>query len=174
MLDFMDAEIPMDTAPDFSDVEYPCVDCGKEAGPYGGRGPKPKYCPDHKKGSASKKSGSVKVTGTNANLAAQATKVLVQLNGILAVGLMAATFFETAKALAGANDGFEIQAHEALLTDPDLCRLICKGGVKSARMGLGLAYVGLGVAVVPTAVNEFREKKAERDARREAEADEQA
>lgn len=166
-MDFADATIPPDSTPPLSDVEYPCVECGKEAGPYGGRGPKPKRCPDHKKVTSSSRAG--RVTGAPANLAAQATGVLVQLNGMMALGLMALGFNETAGAIAGANGTFEEQAYQALMTDSELCRLILKGGVKSAKVSLGLAYVGMGVSVVPTAAMEFREKKAERDAKREAE-----
>lgn len=168
VLDFTDATIPPDSVPETFDpgvkVEYPCRVCGKESGPYGGRGPKPKLCPEHKKVS---KGASPKVTGTNASLAAQATGVLTQLNGMIAIGMMALGLNESASALAGANEGFEQQAYAALTTDPELCRLILKGGVKSAKVSLGIAYAGLGMAVLPTAVQEVREKKAARDAKRE-------
>jgi hypothetical protein len=167
VMDFADAVIPPDTIPATSDVDYPCRECGKESGPYGGRGPKPKYCIDHKKGSRGASPRAGKVTGAPANLAAQATGVLVQLNGMMALGLMALGFIDTAGAIAGANGTFEEQAYQALMTDTELCKLILKGGVKSAKISLSLAYVGMGVAVVPTAVNEMREKKAERDAKRE-------
>jgi hypothetical protein len=169
-MDFTDVLIP-DSVPELADVEYPCNGCGKEAGPYGGRGPKPKWCGDcrPKKG---KGSSGVRVTGAPANLAAQAAGVLEQLNGMLAIGLTAVGFFDTAGALAQANGTFKEQAYQALLTDPELCKLILKGGVKSAKISLGLAYCGLSVAVAPTAVNEFREKKAERDAKREADENE--
>jgi hypothetical protein len=163
-MEFSDADIPKDTVPDLSDVEYPCRICGKEAGPYGGRGPKPKLCPEHKKVTAGGKSS--KVTGAPATLAAQATGVLVQLNGMLAMGAMAMGMFGTASAISDANGTFEEQAYQALLTDPELCRLLLKGGVKSAKVSLGLAYVGMGVSVVPTAMMELKEKKAERDARK--------
>ncbi len=169
-MEFMDAIIPPDSTPDYADVEYPCSGCNKEAGPYGGRGPKPKWCSECKP--KKKNASGVKVTGAPANLAAQAAGVLEQLNGMLAIGLTAVGFFDTAGALAAANGTFKEQAYQALLTDPELCKLILKGGVKSAKISLGLAYCGLGVAVVPTAVNEFREKKAERDAAREAETNE--
>lgn len=168
-MDFADAVIPPDTIPVTSDVDYPCRECGKESGPYGGRGPKPKYCPDHKKGTRTASPRAGKVTGAPANLAAQATGVLVQLNGMMALGLMALGFIDTAGAIAGANGTFEEQAYQALTTDPELCKLILKGGVKSAKISLGLAYVGMGVAVVPTAIVELKEKKADRDAKREAE-----
>jgi hypothetical protein len=166
--DFEDAVIPPDSTPPLTDAEYPCRVCGREAGPYGGRGPKPKYCPEHKKGTKAAVR-SAKVTGAPANLAAQATGVLVQLNGMLAIGAMAMGLNGTASAIAQANPNFEEQAYQALLTDQDLCKLILKGGVKSAKLSLGIAYVGMGTAVIPTAVMELKEKKEERDAKREAE-----
>jgi hypothetical protein len=163
-MDFADAVIPPDSVPVTSDAEYPCRVCGKEAGPYGGRGPKPKLCPDHKKQTNGTRSA--KVSGAPANLAGQATGVLVQLNGMLAMGAMALGMFGTASAISDANGTFEEQAYQALLTDPELCRLLLKGGVKSAKVSLGLAYVGMGVSVVPTAMMELKEKKAERDERK--------
>ena len=162
---FQDAEVPDDTVPPTSDVEYPCEVCGKEAGPYGGRGRKPKRCLEHKKAKATPRN-SVRVTGASASLAAQASGVLEQLNGILAMGLMVTGMQDTAHALAAANEGFKEQAYLALTTDAELCKLILKGGVKSAKLSLGLAYVGLGAAVLPVAVNEAREKKAAREAAR--------
>lgn len=168
-IDFMEAVIPPDTVPELSDIEYPCRECGKEAGPYSGRGRKPVYCQDCK---PKRKNSTVKVTGNVGNLASQAALTLGQLNGIIAMGLMAVGMMETASAIAANNDAFEERAREALVTDPDLCRLILKGGVKSARVSLGIAYAGLGLSVAPVAVAEFREKKAERDAKREAAEDE--
>jgi hypothetical protein len=168
MMDFADAVIPADTTPEVSDVEYPCRTCGKESGPYGGRGPKPRYCMDHKKGTRSPKA---KVSGAPANLAGQATGVLVQLNGMLAMGTMALGLFETSSAIAAANPTFEEQAYQALLTDPELCKLILKGGVKSAKVSLGLAYIGMGVSVAPTAAMELKTRKAERDTRKQEAAE---
>lgn len=168
-MEFVDAIIPPDSVPETSDVEIACEVCGREAGPYAGRGRRPTRCPDHKKGAS--KSG-VKASAASTNLAADATKVLSQLNGLIALGLSAAGLFGTASAIAENNSLFEQRAMAALSTDKELCRMILKTGVKSARINLAIAYAGLGVAVLPSAVNEIREKKAERDARREAEADE--
>ncbi len=175
-INFSDGLVPddiseMDTTPPLSDVEYPCVVCNEEAGPYGGRGPKPKYCSKHKKGQSKPRSTVGKVGGAVATQAAQATSVLVQINGILAMGMMAIGLNGSASALAEANDQFEQRAYAALVTDPALCQLILKSGVKSAKLSLAIAYGGLVAAVAPTAVVELRERKAERDAKREAEAD---
>lgn len=159
-------DIPPDYAPpDLSDVEYPCEVCGRESGPYGGRGRKPKRCPEHKKNPVK----SAKVTGAAGTLANQATAVLVQVNGLLAMGAMATGMFGTASAIAQANETFKEQAHAALVTDPDLCRLILKTGAKSAKLSLGLAYLGMGIAVGPTAVMEVRNKQQARAERKAAE-----
>lgn len=167
-MDFLDAEIPPDTVPsDLTDVEFPCEVCGNEAGPYGGRGPKPKRCDDHRKNKG--KSSVRKVTGNAANLAAQATEVLQQLNGIIAIGSMALGLNSTAAAIAAGNETFAERAHAALLTDPALCQLILKGGVKSAKISLGIAYAGLGVQVIPTAIREVQEKREEARLRAEQE-----
>lgn len=161
----MPDDLPQDSVPDLSDVEYPCVVCGQESGPYGGRGRKPKFCPEHKK--SGKVASGVKVTGSAASLAAQATAVLVQLNGMMALGAMGLQMHQTAHAIAAANPTFEQQAHNALLTDTELCRLILKSGAKSAKLSLAFAYVGFGMAILPTAVVEAKERQAVRKARKE-------
>lgn len=166
VLDFTDAVIP-DTVPDLSDIEYPCSVCGEESGPYGGRGRKPTKCSKHKK--ATSGNSSPRVTGNAQNLAAQATGVLVQLNGMIALGISALGLFQTGGAIASANEQFEAQAYQALLTDPELCKLILKSGGKSAKLSLLIAYGGMGMTVGPTAVMELKERKAIREAKREAE-----
>jgi hypothetical protein len=170
---FTDAEAPTDSyepipdaVPDLSDVEYPCEVCGRESGPYGGRGRKPKRCAEHKKSKSV--TSTRKLTGTSANLAAQATATLVQINGLLAVGAMAVGMFQTASAIAEHNAPFEEKAYQALLTDPELCKLIVKGGVKSAKLSLGIAYAGFLVPVGMIGYNEAKELQAQR-AQRKAE-----
>lgn len=167
VMDFQDTVAP-DSVPETADVEFACRVCGAEAGPYGGRGPKPKYCPIHKKGSKPAVRAA-NVTGTAKNLAAQATAVLVQLNSFLAVGAMATGLTGTASAIFEANPNFEEQAYQALLTDPEFCKFLLKGGGKSAKVSLAVAYFGMGAMVVPTAITELKEKKAVRDAKREEE-----
>ena len=169
---FEDAIMPKDTTPPVSDVEYPCEVCGNEAGPYGGRGRKPKYCADHRRGPTRKNTSGIKVTGTNDTLARQATEALCQINGFLALGAMVLSLHATAATIAEAQDTFREQTHAALLTDPDLCRTILKAGVKSGKLALLISYVMFGAAVVPVAVMEIKQKKAERDALK-AEAEEQ-
>lgn len=164
-LDFTSADVPDDAIPPTTNVQYPCQVCGNEAGPYGGRGPKPKYCDLHKKNPS--KGQSRKVTGNVASMAAQATTVLEQLNGIITIGLMAVGYTDTARAIAGENDAFAQKAHQALLTDPELCKMILKGGVKSGKIALGIAYGSMLMTVAPTAAMEYKEKKAEREKARE-------
>lgn len=156
-------ELPRDTVPETADVEYPCRHCGREAGPYGGRGPKPKVCAECKpKKSAS--SGAGKVTGSAANLAAQATQVLAQLNGFMAIGLSAVGMFRSAGAIAAYDETFRESAYNALVTDPELCRYLLRGGVKSAKVALLVAYGGMAVNVAPHAVEEIKEMQAKRKA----------
>lgn len=157
--------LPMDTVPDTVDVEYPCKKCGREAGPYGGRGRKPTLCAGCK---PARKTGTTapRVTGTNANLAAQATEVLSQLNAFVAMGAAVMKMFNTSSAIAAYDETFKGQAYAALVTDPELCRFILKGGVKSAKLTLAIAYGGMGIAVAPTAFMEFKEMKAARNAAR--------
>lgn len=169
-MDFVDTMVP-DVVPDLADVENPCKNCGKEIDiPYGGRGPRPKFCSECKPASRqTSKRQQPRVTGKDQNLAAQATSVLVQLNAMLGIGAAAVGLFKTGRAIMDANDDFEARAYQALLTDPEFCRQILKTGAKSGKLSLGLAYGGMLMTVGPTAVMEIKEKKAEREAARENE-----
>lgn len=159
-----DAGLPRDTVPETEGVEYPCQRCGREAGPYGGRGRKPKFCAECKPKRTS--SNAPRVTGTNASLAAQASEVLSQINSMVALGCAAMKLFDTAGAIAGYDDTFKAQAYAALTTDPELCRFILKGGVKSAKITLLMAYGGMAVAVAPHAITEVKYMQAERRAKK--------
>lgn len=169
-MDFVDTALP-DVVPDLADVDNPCKNCGKEIDvPYGGRGPRPKFCTECKPGNrGSGKRQTPRVTGKDQNLAAQATGVLVQLNAMLGIGAAAVGLFKTGRAIMEANDDFEARAYQALLTDPEFCRQILKTGAKSGKLSLGLAYAGMAMTVAPTAVMEIKERKAEREAKRENE-----
>lgn len=164
----MEASIPgyeSDTIPgDLADIEYPCEVCGRESGPYSGRGRKPKKCPEHR---AQKTPAGTRVKGQNASLAAQATEALMQLNNFAAIGLLVTQLHATgAKLREASDDRFRESVYNALLLDPDLCRWICRGGVRSGKVALLLAYVMLGASVMPTAIVELREKKEVREARK--------
>ena len=153
-LEFTDIPIPPDLAPP-GEYEYACEVCGKELF-YGGKGRKPKKCDQHKTAVGRKGSG------TNANLARQASAALSQYNSLICVGLMIpppnpVCLPRTASAIAVANDGFEEQAYNALLTDPGLCKMILKAGGVSGKLLLLVAYGMLAVAVVPVGVEEYRE-----------------
>ncbi len=169
MIDFAPAKAEMDETPELEDVEYPCKVCGQESGPYGGRGPKPKLCPIHKKQGTSK--AAPRVAGRDANLAAQATGVLVQLNAMIAMGAAAVGLFNTAVAIKDSNEAFEQTAYQALVTDPEFCKFLLKGGAKSAKLSLALAYGGMGVYVAAIAAEEI---KAKREARAAAKAEAEA
>ncbi len=154
--------LPLDPIPDTEDVEYPCLKCGREAGPYGGRGPKPKYCDEHKKNRP--KGNAPRVKGANDALARQATEALVQLNTLFAMGTMVMGYNNTASAIAASEEGFRAQAYTALLTDPKLAAAITRAGTTSGKVALMIAYGMMGVNVVPTLALEHKEKVAERRA----------
>lgn len=159
-LDFEDATVP-DVAPITEDVEYPCqyIDdsgavCGRESGPYGGRGRKPKFCDLHK---ANKVKGAApRVAGAHAALARQALEALVNFHNTAAFIAMALGFQNTAMAITTAEDEFRRMAITPLMADRKLCERILKGGTNSAMVGMLIAYGTFGAAVVPTAALEYR------------------
>lgn len=153
-----DVPLPNDEAPSDVDhvIQYPCEVCGREAGPYSGRGRKPRFCAEHKK-------NPVQSTTRNANqknvvLASQAADVLARLNDMLAVGAMVVQYPETASVIAAANPGFRQQAYEALLLDPELCKAIMRGGAMSGKAALIVAYGMFAATVGSAAVLEYRRK----------------
>lgn len=163
-LTFSETEAPteeFDTVPPVIDIEYPCKKCGREAGPYGGRGPKPTYCRDCKP--ARKSAGpSMRVTGKSHELAAQATETLASINNAVAMLAGGTGFLETMKHMLEKNDDFRRMAYSALVTDPNLCRQILSVGEKSAKMSLGLAYFSYGMGTMSVMMSEYKERKEAR------------
>lgn len=147
-----------DSVPDTNEVEYPCQVCGREAGPYRGKGRKPTKCDDHK---VNRTASSPR--GANDKLAEMAADALCQVNGLMALGAMVIGFTDTGVALQGTEEDFRLRAIAALKTDAKLCQQIIKGGTSSAKVALVIGYAFVGVTVFPTALNEYQEKKAVRD-----------
>jgi hypothetical protein len=149
-------EFTPDVVPETTEVEYPCQVCGREAGPYGGRGRKPKFCDDHRKSGKTTRTASAP---KNNALAAQAADALVQVNSLIAFGATVMQYDETGETLRNAQEEFRARAHAALVTDPKLCQAILRGGPMSARAALILSYGMLATVVAPVAVQEFRDKR---------------
>lgn len=162
-----DVDLVEDSIPgDVVGVEYPCQECGKEAGPYSGRGRKPKFCEDCKAkrtGGTAKASGPKTVSGKNKMLAAQAADTLAQYNSIVALFASFTPFPNTGDAITNANEVFREQAYNALLTDPKLAAQISSGGSISGPALLVIAYLSLAAVVAPVAVVEFRANKARKE-----------
>jgi hypothetical protein len=155
-------DVTPDVIPEVSDVEYPCVVCGREAGPYGGRGRKPTRCPEHKKTPGGSARTTPRVTGTNATLAAQATEALCSIDGILQLGTTVMGFTETASVIADADEVFRMRVHAALINSPDTCRKILRYGSKAGDSALVIAILLHVATIAPVFVQEAKAKKAER------------
>lgn len=154
-------DMPDDSIPPLADVEYPCDVCGNESGPYGGRGPKPKRCTDHKRKTQKGTRPATRV-GATSTLATQALGVLEQGNALMALLAAGAKLFGTSRAIMEANEGFKEKAYPALVADPELCKFLLKAGPVTGKFGLTLAYVGMGMEVAPIAMMEIQERRAAR------------
>lgn len=152
-----DAPLTTETVGD----EYPdkCVVCSAGI-PYGGKGPRPKYCDEHKKNKAKTTRTS---TRGSADVARTAAGFLGQLNGLIGMGLAMYGLDMTAKTIQTANDQFVEQATVALTNDPKLAKKIVSLGATSGKASLAVAYGMLGAAIAPVAVVELKMKKAEQD-----------
>jgi hypothetical protein len=153
---------PADAAPEPDEMTCQADGC-REPLKYGGRGRKPRFCPEHKTG---KKTVSRSGSGQN-RLAGQAADALVQLNCLIGTGLMVIppvlgreSMMETGAAIAAAQDGFRESAFEALKTDPALCRMIVRAGVTSGKLALMIAYGTMAISVAPTAYLELRKERS--------------
>lgn len=147
----------LDTVPPLDDIENPCDKCGREAG-LTASGRRRKFCGDCKPVRGS----SVKVTGTASQLAAQASKTLANLNNMMALVAGGLGLTRSMKTIFDLNADFEQAAYTALVTDMKLCRQILSVGETSAKIGLGIAYASMGIGVVPTLMEELRDKRAAR------------
>jgi hypothetical protein len=149
-----------DTVPSADDVEYPCETCGRESGPYSGRGRKPRFCTDHKP--KRQAASGVRVTGKANDMAAQAAKTLSSINGIIALAAGSFGFLQTMGAIFDRNEDFEKTAYAALVTDPKLARQILSVGETSAKLTLGMAYLSMGAGIAPILASEYKLKKEAR------------
>lgn len=155
--DAITADIPADEAP--SVPEIACVECGKEL-TYSGRGRKPKYCDEHKpKNSAANPARSKRGDA----IAREAADVLVQINGLIQVGMLIVPepykMPRTAMKLDAVSDKFGEQAFEALKASPALAKAIARAGGVSGSAGLIIAYGMLAASIAPVAVEEWKSKR---------------
>jgi hypothetical protein len=162
-----------DAVPEFSDIEYPCEVCGKEAGPYGGRGRKPKRCTEHKRNQSSAGTRTPRLSAKSTDLAAQATEALCSIDGIMALGARIVGFTKTAEVIEDADETFRIRVNAALLNSPDTCRKILRYGSKGGDAALLIAISLHLATIVPAFLGEAKERKLEKDARLAAEQEAQ-
>lgn len=158
----VDLDSPADDVPDMdiTTPEFVCEVCGK-ALTYSGRGRKPRFCDEHKKGSK----GTVRrATGArNVAVASQAADVLMTTNSFVQFMASMGGLENTAEAIETANPQFRERAYEALLNDPELAKAITRGGAMTGKMALVMAYSMFAFSVVPVAYLEVKVKKAERE-----------
>ncbi|HXK36073.1 MAG TPA: hypothetical protein VJ553_00640, partial [Candidatus Paceibacterota bacterium] len=152
-------EKPPEVAPEFT-CQFP--GCGNEL-TYGGRGPKPKYCADHKKSKKTSTGSKPRGTAQSEALASQATDLIIGLTDIAAIGFMLVGYHETESEISDAQDDLRGQMYSSLLANPARAKRIITllGGVTDAT--LIVALLGFGIRVGSSAVNEYREKKASRE-----------
>lgn len=182
-----DADVVVDSEPEFITVETPttevpstpelaCVVCGTGL-TYGGRGPKPKYCEAHKKGSANKNLGgggrSARSSGKDVDAAVAA---LDQMYNLLEMGLMFAGAHSARKTLrdsiedSGSGDdkrrGLRSQNRDYLSADPELAKRIASIGRTGGRYAFFAAQAATLGPVAILAFSEISVRRAERRAER--------
>lgn len=160
--DAVPLEGPADIPPP-TDEKLSCEVCGTTL-VYKGRGRKPSRCDEHKRNASSSNSGkrATRSAVPNDKLAQQATEALVQLNRLTGLGARLAGLETTQEMIMFCEDTFRVQAYEALLTDPNLCKQILAAGAVSAKFSLATAYAMMLGQVAPVA---WMELKAKREAK---------
>ena len=166
MIEFMEAEeVTLDSIPVTVDVEHPCEKCGRETH-WSGRGRRKRFCDDCKPKSGSR---TPRVNGNASNTAAQAAKVLVGINNMMAMVAVAVGFRQTGMQIMAVQEDFEGQAYQALLADPKFAASLLSAGQVSGKAMLGMAYLTMGVGLAPVVAEEMRIMKAKREAKLESE-----
>jgi hypothetical protein len=163
----------VDSIPPVSDIEFPCVVCGQEAGPYSGRGRRPSRCAEHKQGAKTKTvpaDGGEKLVG-NEKLAAQAADMLCQIDGMLAFGAQIVGLTDTANTIMEADEAFKQRVTAALVNSPKTARKIMQMGSKAGDTALLVAILLHIGTIAPVFYGEVKTKRAEKLAA-QAEADE--
>jgi len=166
-LTFETGTIP-DTEPETDTDHMTDTDVSPEA-PYGYKKDGTPY--KRRPNGARASGGSTRTSGSSRveSKARQAAALLTQANELACFGVMAVGFGRTASALQVANEGFTETAYEALRQDEALCNTILKAGTTSAKITLLIAYGMLMVNVVPVAVTEYRDKRANAESESEGE-----
>jgi hypothetical protein len=167
--------VPADVGPVFPDlnVDYPCQHilpngerCNKEAGPYGGRGRKPRFCSEHKPTRGTASVG--RRAGANAVQAQAALDALVNMHTMGAMGLAVVGMSNTANAVFGTEEGFRAQMLPQLQANPKRCAQILRAGAGASEAGFFAAYAMFAAAVIPVAKQELDVKRSEARERRMA------
>ena len=156
-----ETELAPDEAPPTEDTGHYCLECGKPVTRNGTRGRWPSYCDEHAKSGRASGKRVPKSAGAQAKRAAA---VLGNMNGMIA-GILALPIPgnpiylpETASALATKSDVFESQAAAALENDPELCRMILRGGTMGGRAALVMAYGMLAGSLLTVAIPEWKNR----------------
>lgn len=161
-----ESEPTPDVIPAVTDVANPCRECGREIDVvYGGRGRRPVRCSTCKPPKSSGGNTRTRVTGNNAQLAAQATEALCSIDGMMALGARIVGFTQTAEVIEEADATFRERVHMALLNSPDTARKILRYGSKAGDSALFIAIALHIATIAPAFMNEAKEKKAEKLAR---------
>lgn len=153
---FMTAPIPDDDAPEWLEAtetaDLECVVCGTPL-TYGGRGPKPKFCIDHKtnKSTSNRSSGARISSDVNA-----AMSTLSALYDAVAMGLMLVSP-TAAQVWAGQIESLQEKNKVILTADKDLCRMINRGAASGGRYAFVAAHAA---ALTPPLIIAVRERKA--------------
>lgn len=157
-------DAPADTSPGLS-----CVVCGT-ALTYGGRGPKPKYCEEHRKGSANKNLGGGGRRRSGGKDVEAAVAALDQAYNLLEMALMFAgahgAMSTLRESIEGGNGrrGLRDQNRDYLTQDPELASRIASVGKVGGRYAFFAAQAATLGPVAILAMSEIQLRRRERAA----------
>lgn len=124
-----------------------------------GRGRKPIYCEEHRKGGVKPPNTRAVKDTSNDRLANDAAASLVFINNFAGVAIAGFGLAGTSRALKIANEDFRTNAYESLKHNPALAKKILSLGNRAGGASLALAYVMLAMSVAPIAALEIRAKR---------------
>ncbi len=157
ILEFKDADIPADEATEtVTDSGLYCETCGKPI-PYAGRGRKPRYCDEHRKGTrASTNMRTPRASGS----VDQAVGTLDNIYATLTAGFMMFGLNDSASSLAGSREYLASQNKMFLDKDPALVKAINKAGAAGGRVGFFAVQIMTLGPVIGLAMTEIRARRS--------------
>lgn len=157
-VDIPDAE-HQDTVRSVPSNDPTCRVCGKPL-QYGGRGRMPVYCDEHRKNKGAAPKRTTARGGSNSADVDAAVSALDTLYSLIGTGLFMMGAQQSASEMAQAAVRLKKSNADFLASDPELVRMLNRGGAATGRVGFLVSNAVLLVPVIAGGVQEIAARRA--------------